>query len=184
MISSGAAVPLTGGASGTLTVIGYSAAVASTLQCGIGGFRTRIELSEPSLNDRMDDNEWYRNAVLALDAISLGGAGAAGMLTIRSVKLLKSQDLTTRQALDGLNRAQRARLTEEIVRLNHPRISNGMIKYLRRSGGYPRRYSNAQLKRATALRLKDALGAGLSFTGSAVGGVVRNVAVGIYEEID
>ncbi len=46
---------------------------------------------------------------------------------------------------------------------------------------YPKRYSNIQITEAMKLQVKDAIGATLSFTGSAVSGVVNSIAVGIYE---
>ena len=52
-----------------------------------------------------------------------------------------------------------------------------------RANAYPKRYSNIQITEALKLQLKDALGATLSFTGSATSGVVKSLAIGIYEGV-
>ena len=181
VFGSGASVPITGGGSALLTTLGITAATASSLQCLNSAYRTRNEISSPSVNDQLEGEDWYVNATVALDFISLGGAAAAGALTIKSIKMLSSQGLTVREALRGLNRTQRRRLTEEIIRLNQPGASNRMVKYLQHSGLYPKRFTNTELQRATILQIKDAVGGVFSFTGSAVNGVVRNLAVGVYE---
>lgn len=132
----------------------------------------------------MDREEWYATATTSLDVISLAGAGAAGFMTMRMVNTLQAQGLTTRKALEGLSRPQRTRLTEEIIRINHPTASRRMIAYLRSTGAFPKRYSRPQITEATQRQLKDAFGAFLSSTGSATGGTVRNIAVGVYQEVN
>ena len=184
IVGSAGAIPLTGGASTALTVLSYSAFAASALQCGNGVVRTGLEVVNPTFKERLDSEEWYSVATTSLDLISLAGAGAAGFATIRMVSTLRAQGLTVRKALEGLSRPQRARLTEEIVRINHPTASRKMILFLQRTGAFPKRYSRAQISKATQLQLKDAMGALLGFTGSSTSGTVRNIAVAIYEEVD
>lgn len=174
-------IPLSGGTSSALTALSYSAAAASSAQCWNGAIRTMNEAYFPANNDWLDSQEWYRATVFALDLISVGGAVGSGLATARSVKLLQQQGVSVREALGGLTRAQRKRLTTEIIRSNHPTASNAMIKAMRRAGHYPKRLTAEQLQKATILKIKDSVGATLSFTGSATSGAVRNLAVGIYE---
>ena len=72
---------------------------------------------------------------------------------------------------------------EEIIMVNHPGISNGALKAMVRGKLYPKRYSNIPITEALKLQLKDALGATLSFTGSATSSVAKSLAIGIYEGI-
>lgn len=182
VIGSGAAIPLTGGASSAVTYLGYAAAAATTAQCVDGAYRVFNEANNPAQNDALDSNEWYVQTKKALDVISLLGVAASASATIKTVLVLKKEtDIT--KVLQGLSRAERRRLTEEIIRLNNPNISNQALKALIRSGAYPSRYSNSQISQAVILQLKDSIAALLSFTGSAMGGEVNSVAVGIYEEI-
>ena len=180
--TSGIAIPFSGGASSVFTVMTYSAATASSLQCGNAVMRTRNEIYEPSENDKLDSEEWYRHATLALDVISLGGATAAGLLSIRGIKLLRSSGVTTKQALQGLNRQQRKRLSREIARSNAPGISNGTLKFMERAGRVSKRFSNEAIQATTLRQIKDALGASMSFGGSAVGGGINKMAIAVSRE--
>lgn len=184
IIGSAGAIPLTGGASTALMVIFYSAFAASAIQCGNGIVRTGLEEINPAFKDQLDREEWYTAATTSLDVISLAGAGAAGFVTIRMVSTLKAQGITVRKALEGLSRPQRARLTEEIVRMNHPTASRKMLNYLRKSGAVPKRYSSSQITQATQRQIKDAFGGLLSFTGSSTSGTARSIAIGIYSEVN
>ncbi|MGD8940891.1 MAG: hypothetical protein PVJ72_16010 [Gammaproteobacteria bacterium] len=184
IVGASAAVPVSGGASTAVVVLTYSAAIASTAQCANSILRTGGEIVEPSLNDWLDSQEWYTNTTTALDIISVAGAAGAGFATIKTaitVRAATGQSFLT--VLKGMSRAERKRLTEEIIRVNHPGISNGALKAMVRSRLYPKRYSNIQITEALKLQMKDALGATLSFTGSATSGVVKSLAIGIYEGI-
>ncbi len=74
VVGSAATVPLTGGASPAVTVLGYTAATATTLQCLNGATRSALEYDSPEILDALDSNEWYANAQAAVDWISLAGA--------------------------------------------------------------------------------------------------------------
>jgi len=182
IVGASAAVPVSGGASTAVVVLTYSAAAASTAQCVNSVGRSVLEATAPSVNDWLDSQEWYTNASTALDVISVAGAVGSGFATIKTVFTVRAATgQTFMSVLKGLSRTQRKRLTEEIIRVNHPGISNGALKAMVRSNMYPKRYSNIQITEALTLKLKDALGATLSFTGSATSGVVKSLAVGIFE---
>lgn len=185
VFGSAGAIPLTGGMSTAVTVLGYSAAAASTAQCLNGVGRIALEVAAPSQKDYLDSQEWYQSASTALDVISLAGAGAAGAATLRSLKILKSASAkSSTELLKGLSRAERKRLTEEIIRANHPQVSGKMLKSMIAAGMYPKRFANSQITYALGLQLKDALGASLSFLGSASSGSVRALAVGVYSQVE
>ncbi|WDD99823.1 hypothetical protein [Thalassomonas actiniarum] len=184
VLGSGAAIPLTGGASGAVTYLAVAASAASTIQCGNGLYRAWNEVKDTEKNDFLDSQEWYQHTTFALDLISLGGAIAAGAATLKAVKLLQANSGKTAEAiLKGLTRAEKKRLTQDIVRLNHPGISNKLLKGLVRSGHFPKRYTGIQINHALRLQLKDAIGASMSFAGSALSGTVNSLAVGIHEEL-
>ena len=184
VFGSGAAVPITGGTSAAITYLGIAAATASTVQCVNGGYRTAKEYSDPEGLDALDSQEWYANMSTALDVISLAGAAAAGAATIRMVHTLRrTTGKSTRDVLNGLSRQERKRLTDEVNRLNHPGTSAARLRELTRSGALPKRYGNAQLSHSIQLQLKDAIGATLSFAGSALTGTIKTLAIGFYEEL-
>lgn len=85
--------------------------------------------------------------------------------------------------LKGLSRAERKRLTQDIIRLNHPGLSNKLLKGLVKAGHFPKRYSGMRITQSLTLQLKDAIGASMSFSGSALSGSANSLAVGIYEEL-
>lgn len=182
VLGSGAAIPITGGTSSAVTYLGYAAASASTLQCANGVVRSS---SSSETLDYLDSKDWYNTASTALDIISLGGAAAAGATTIKMVQTLRATtSKSVIEILKGLSRAERKRLTMEIHRLNHPGISQSMLKVVTNSGQLTKRYSSQAIVNAVSLNLKDAIGASLSITGSGYGGTIKNLAVGIYEVLD
>ena len=181
VIGSTTSIPLTGGTSTPITILSYSAATASSIQCINGVVRTGNEIAYPQGNDWLDSQDWYQTAVFALDLISVGGAAGSGLMTVRRMKLLRSQGVSVQQALRGLGRPERKRLTTEIIRSNHPTASNAMIKAMQRAGKYPKRLTSEQVKKATLLQIKESVGATFSFAGSGTSGIVRNIAIGIYE---
>ncbi|MFT5808865.1 MAG: hypothetical protein ACI9LG_003192 [Moritella dasanensis] len=183
VFGSGSIIPLTAGASAAVTYIGYAAATASTLQCFIGLGRTAAEIKIPDKLDWLDSQEWYQETSKALDLVSLGGAIVSGAITIKMVQRLAITGKSIPHILKGLTRQQKANLTKEIYRQNIPGISNKIYKQLIRNGQVKRRYSQTQISDAILIQLKDALGASLSFTGSAMAGNVNTLAVGLYEEL-
>jgi len=62
-------------------------------------------------------------------------------------------------------------------------MSAKMLKLKQLSGEATKRFAPAQVKHATVTQIQDALGAAIGFTGSAISGNVRTVAVGLYEEM-
>jgi len=179
VIGSGAAIPLSGGTSTAITYLAVAASTASTAQCLNGIARTTIEAVAPKYNDYLDSKEWYKDITLALDVISLAGAA-----TLKTVKVLSANsNKSIPSILTGLSRAERKRLTQDVIRLNTPGISNKLLKSMVKSGHFPSRYSNLEITRALTLQLKDAIGASMSFAGSGLSGTVNSLAVGIYEEL-
>ena len=185
VLGSSAAIPITGGTSTAITYLAVAASSASTLQCLNGGYRVYNERTNPGQNDMLDSQEWYQNTTVALDVISIAGAAAAGAATLKAMKLLMANSgKSTLSILKGLSRAERKRLTQEIIRLNNPAVSNKILKSMVKNGHYPKRFSGLKITQSLQLQLKDAVGASMSFAGSALSGNVNSLAVGIYEELD
>ncbi|BEU04564.1 hypothetical protein OAG1_33640 [Agarivorans sp. OAG1] len=184
VIGSGSAIPLTGGVSSVITYTAVAAASASSVQCGNSLYRTFNEIQQPEVNDQLDSQKWYTVTSSALDIISLAGAATAGVASIKAFKLMQATSgKPTLELLNGLTRAERARLTKEIIRLNHPGVSNAVLKTMVRNGVYPKRYAGVQITNALKLQLKDAVGASMSFSGSALSGTVKGLAIGIHQEL-
>lgn len=186
VFSSAAAIPVSGGASSAITYLSLGAALASTAQCANGLYRSKEEYQGNGAHlDALDSQEWYQNVSSALDIISIAGAGAAFASAIKSIKLFKaSTGRSYADILKGLSRAEKRRLTLEVIRVNNPGVSNHVLKRMIRNGQYPKRYTSSGIRNTYALQVKDAVGASLSFTGSALSGTIGNIAVGIWEEID
>jgi hypothetical protein len=189
---SSAAIPVSGGTSTAITVLAYSAATASSLQCANSGYRlfNESDLGDNSVNAWLDSQDWYVHTTTALDIISVvGGVSSAGA-TLKTVINLRKAGTPMKEVLKGLSRQERKRLTEEIIRAHNPGISNKVLKALVAAGKYPKRYSKLEVSSSVRLQLKDAIAATLSFSGSATGGIVRNperimdFIVGIYNEIE
>ena len=184
VILGGAALtPFTFGATGVVAAIGYSSAIASSVQCVIGARRTYNEMTDPARNDALDSEPWYQAVMAGLDAASLLGAGNAAMSTVRFVSMLKkTTGKNTHQVLKGLSRQERVKLTKELLSINHPEISRKMIKLKQMAGELPKRYTSAEIKRGTVVQMVDAVGAISSITGSVRSGNTRTIALGLYEQ--
>lgn len=184
VILGGAALsPFTFGATGVVAAIGYSSAIASSVQCVSGARRTYNEMTDPARNDALDSEQWYQAVTAGLDAASLLGAGNTAMSTVRFVSMLKkTTGRNTHQVLKGLNRQERSKLTRELLSINHPEISRKMIRLRQAAGELPKRYTSAEIKRGTVVQMVDALGAISSIAGSVRSGNMRTIAVGLYEE--
>ncbi len=189
---SSAAIPVSGGASTAITILAYSAATASSFQCTNSAYRlyNESDLGDPKKIQWLDSQDWYIHTSTALDAISLAGGITSAGATIKTILRLKAAGTPFRESLKGLDRQSRKRLTEEIIRANNPNISNKTLKALVAAGKYPKRFSNIEISNALRLQLKDAIGAALSFTGSASSGIVRHpnrlpkFITGIVEEFE
>ncbi|MDO6775794.1 hypothetical protein Q4591_10530 [Shewanella sp. 3_MG-2023] len=183
ILGSATAIPLTGGTSSAITYLAIGATAASSMQCVNGAYRTVNEITEPSKNDSLDSLEWYQAASNIIDLVSIAGAGAAAAVTVKSIKLMQAQTgKSTYAMLKGLSRPEQRRLSAELLRLNVTGGSNTVLKSMLRKGAV-RRYSNKHITASFRLQLTDAIGASLSFTGSALSGNIRNLAIGIYEEV-
>ncbi|MEX0730699.1 MAG: hypothetical protein WED00_09855 [Aquisalimonadaceae bacterium] len=184
VVSSGTiAIPFSGGASAAVTVIGISAASASTIQCVNSVGRIAAEFIDPNINDHLDNQTWYTNTAKALDFVSLTGAGTSALTTVRMVKMTKAA--SSRSMIDilrGLTRAERTRLTKELIRIQNPRISNSMLKAVQRGGRVPKRLTAPQVRRATITQVRDALSSAFAFAGSTTSGTVSSFGIGVYEE--
>lgn len=179
-----AATPISGGTSTFLTVLTYGAATASTAQCFNSSVRIYNETTQPEANDWLDSKEWYTTTATVLDVVSLAGAvGATGAAVKAALATRRATGKTMVEVLKGLNRAERRRLTEEIIRVQNPGISNKFLKYFVRSGTYPRRFTQLHISNYMKNQLQGALAAALSYGGSASGGLVRRFAVAVIEEV-
>lgn len=90
IFSSGVLVPFSGGTSTALTVLAYSATLASGAQCANGGYRTyKLYTSGTEQLDWLDSQEWYVYSGLALDTISVAGGAGASYTSIKTVMTLR-----------------------------------------------------------------------------------------------
>ncbi|MFB3304665.1 NAD synthetase [Pseudomonas sp. AMR01] len=182
-VSGTAAIPFTAGASSFIAAVGYISATASLAQCVIGGYRVYNELYAPMNNDLLDSKPWFQHATAALDAAALVGAGSSLLATIRLVKVTKtSTGKSSLQVLKGLTRQERAKLTKELLSIQHPQLASKMLKLRQLAGDLPKRLTPTQLRHATLTQIKDVVGASMTVMGSSMSGNIHTIAVGLYEE--
>lgn len=182
---SAGAAPVTGGTSVFLTYLSIGAATASSIQCVNAVARVGAEFWAPEQLDILDKELWYQRTNTVLDGISLVGAAASTAVTLRmALRLRTATGKTMITVLKGLSRQERRALAEEVVRIENPGISNQELKALVRAGLYPKRFTGLQVSQAVRNQLKDALGAAITFTGSATSGLVRQFAVGLARSVD
>lgn len=187
-----AAIPISGGASTAVAILGYGAATASSIQCVNSFVRMTNESQYGSteVNRWLDSQEWYSHTMTALDVVSVAGGVASAGATLKMVLQLQKAGTPISAVLKGLSRQQRKQLTEEIIRGQNPGISNKALKALVAAGMYPKRFGKWELSSTVRMQLKDAVGATLSFIGSATGGVVRDpkrvpdMAIAVFEEFE
>ncbi|MFK5947349.1 MAG: hypothetical protein QM500_01100 [Methylococcales bacterium] len=122
--------------------------------------------------------------------MSIAGGVASASATLKTVLNLRNTGTPIKKALEGLSRQERKRLTEELIRHSNPKISNKALKALVAAGKYPKRFTSFEISQSIRLQLKDAIGATLSFTGSATSGIIRDPSrikqfvVGVLEEFE
>ncbi|WNW13137.1 NAD synthetase [Pseudomonas sp. DTU_2021_1001937_2_SI_NGA_ILE_001] len=177
-------VPFTAGASTVVAYVGYAAAAATAMQCVNGIARVSMEIFNPDLKDWLDSNDWYQEVSIILDAISLLGVAVTAMATVKLVVVIRSSTgKSLLEALKGLTRQERAKLTQELLRIQDPRLTTKLLKLKRLAGELPRRVSALQLRRDILNQISDLFGAGLALTGSSTAGSLRALAIGVYSEV-
>lgn len=181
VVGSAGAAPVTGGASTFVTYLAGGAAVANSVQCVNSMVRVSFEVWAPENNDWLDTKEWYTTTANVLDAISLTGAGTSAAATVRMVLALRrTTGKPLVDVLKGLSRQERKRIAEEAIRIDNPGISNQALKTMVNLGKYPKRYTDLQISHSVRLQLKEAIEAAISFSGSAVSGLVRQAGAAAY----
>ncbi|WP_138586920.1 hypothetical protein [Pseudoalteromonas sp. S558] len=183
-VASGVATPISLGAATAISVLSFSAASATTLQCGNGLMRSGAEKFAPELNDWLDSEDWYVNTTKALDYISIAGATAASAAAIRTIKLASINGISFRELLANKSRQERARITREIIRMKVPKISNKMLKKMVKNKTYPKKFNSLQINNELRTRLRDSVAAALAFTGSAYNGEIKGIAIGVFESLE
>jgi hypothetical protein len=180
-----AAAPFSAGTSLALSYVALAGTAASGVQCLNSLWRTYNEFVNPAENDYYDSLGWYQAMTVALDGISLVGAGSTTFATVKTIMAIKHS--TGREVTDVLrhmSRQERAKLTSEVLRLKNPRHPSAMVRLKQLSGQLPRRFSNSQIRLSIMTQIQDQIGATLAVTGSTLSGNVNHVIVALYEEFD
>lgn len=172
----GAAVPMTAGGSGVIAAISLSGALATGAQCMIGAGRLlAINNDHGSDVAWLDSQDWYIATSTVLDVISLAAAGTALKGTLETYKLMKaassSKVITWFQSL---SRAERKRITEEIIKAQNPGISSSGVKAAIRAGVYPKRFPSESLQKSLQRELVNAVTNASAFVGGSLTGTIRN----------
>ncbi|TFY90695.1 NAD synthetase [Pseudomonas nabeulensis] len=177
-------MPFTAGTSVVITFIGNAALAASITQCLIGLGRTGAEAFAPHYLDQLDNDAWYQAVSATLDAISLLGVATSALSIIKTVNTAtKVTGKPLRQVLKGLNRQERAKLNDELLRLQDPRLTVKLLKVKQASRALPKRISAIEMQMATVNHIREAVAATLGFASSSMPGNIKTLAIGIYEEV-
>ncbi|CRM75846.1 MULTISPECIES: NAD synthetase [Pseudomonas] len=178
-----ALMPFTGGASVVVSFIGTAAAVAGLFQCAAGVYRTVNEVWDPQMNDYLDSNAWYEGMMAALDAVSLLGVASSAVTTVKVINLSKrATGKPLREVLRGLSRQERAKLTNELLRIQDPRLTPKLLKLKQAARNAPKRIPATKIKPIIATHRNDAIAAALGLASSGMSGNTKTLAIGIYEE--
>ena len=184
-ITSGVAlIPFTAGVSVVISFIGKAALVASGAQCFIGLGRAGAEVLVPRDLDKLNNEAWFQAVAALLDAIALLGVATSALTvtkTVNTTRKVTGKSFT--QVLRGLNRQERVKLNNELLRLQDPRLIPKMLKIKQANKVLPKRISATKMRQATANHIQETLAAALGLTGSAISGNVKTLAIGIYEEV-
>ena len=184
-ITSGVAlIPFTAGVSVVISFIGKAALVASGAQCFIGLGRAGAEVLVPRDLDKLNNEAWFQAVAALLDAIALLGVATSALTvtkTVNTTRKVTGKSFT--QVLRGLNRQERVKLNNELLRLQEPRLIPKMLKIKQANKVLPKRISATKMRQATANHIQETLAAALGLTGSAISGNVKTLAIGIYEEV-
>ncbi|MCI0507324.1 MAG: hypothetical protein L0Z73_14605 [Gammaproteobacteria bacterium] len=175
-------MPFSGGTTAVLVFLGRAATVASGSQCISGIYRTiKIKQGDTSTVDWLDSQEWYLYMTLSLDAISVAGGAAAMTTSIKTALALKKAAPTKSifEILKSMGRQERKRLSEDMVRLNLPGISNKALKAMVRSGSIPKRFSQVQITQSMRTQIIDLFGAGASMIGSGLNGIINKTGTSV-----
>jgi predicted protein tyrosine phosphatase len=185
VVTSGIAlIPFTAGVSVVITFIGQAAMAASVNQCFIGIGRTSAELIAPQALDRLDDEAWYQAAIAVLDGVALVGIGASAFTAVKAINFsTRITGKSLREVLRGLTRQERAKLNDELLKINDPRLTTKLLKLKQAAGTATKRISPTHMQRATMNYIRDAMAGASGITSSAMSGNVRTLAIGIYEEL-
>ncbi|PHN32290.1 NAD synthetase [Pseudomonas sp. ICMP 561] len=176
-------IPFSAGASIVVAYIGLAAGLATTAQCFNGAYKTHLEVRDPLYKDDLNSQAWYEAAQYVLDAVSLVGVAVTTGVTFKLIGLTKSSTgRSTRQALSSLNRQERRNLTKELLLIKDPRITPKLLKLRQAAGELPKRFTPVQIKHSTNIQIADCLSTIPDMVGSMMSGILRAVAVGIYQE--
>lgn len=171
-----AAIPMTAGTSLFVSAIINTGTVATVAQCLIGAGRL-ITISRGGEENIawLDSQDWYLATSTALDVLSLAGAGVGLARALKIWQTMKkASSAEAMNWLKGLDRAERKRLTYEIIRNKNPGISNSGIKALIEMGSYPNRFPSEALQRTLQMELLRLLESSAAYVGSSISGTIRN----------
>ncbi|MFY1666430.1 NAD synthetase [Pseudomonas sp. Pseu.R1] len=176
-------IPFSAGASTVVAYMGLAAALATTAQCFNGMYRTHLEVHNPLRKDELDTEEWYKETLFVLDAISLAGVAVTWGTTFKLLGVLKSSTgRGTMQSLKTLNSHQRKALTRELLLIKDPRITPKLMKLRQAAGELPKRFTPVQFRNSTRIQIADCVSTIPDVVGSSISGILNTVAVALYQE--
>ncbi|VAW54454.1 hypothetical protein MNBD_GAMMA07-160 [hydrothermal vent metagenome] len=192
-----ATAPISGSTSLLLTATAGPASAATGLQCFNSVYRLINESNvgnNPQMNLWLDSQDWYSQASLALDGLSLLGAAGVGRGLLQTVQISRKAGTSIPQILKGLNNKKRLNLTIEILKTQNPTLRMPQIHALILARKLPKNYSALALNYTLRTQLINAVGASLSLAGSARSGLLNkagNVSIegasyiiNVIEEMD
>lgn len=178
IIFASSAIPLTAGVSGIPAVLLSAGSAATALQCANGVMRIMVlQKGSNETLEWLDSQGWYQATITLLDIISIASASVAlkqSILLYKSMKKVSS--IKVHNWLKTMPRADRKRLTEEIIRNRNPGISNRGIKSAIQAGLYPKRYPTEVLQISLNKELAQMFINSSSFIASATEGTLRHLA--------
>jgi hypothetical protein len=174
---------MTAGSSLTVTVLSWSALVASSTQCALGTWRVFNEWFDPDQNDELDSNWWYRITSDTLDAVAVaGGLACLGQAAQAALRLSRTSGRPLGQILRGMTRPKRKRLAKDLAHYAGEASTRRQFIRLARQGAVRSIFSRQEVNKAVINQLLNSVSSGLTLGGSGAYGVFCQITVHLVEE--
>jgi hypothetical protein len=166
-----------------ITALTWAGAVATAAQCGIATGRVINELFDPQANQILDGQAWVERTSQVLDVVSLaGGAASLGQAAQAAIRLSRTSGRPLRQVVQGMNRAERRRLAQDVARYTGQAQTRRQFIRMARQGRVPSIFSQQQVTAAVREQMFSVISTALGAAESGRTGTLREVVIFVVED--
>lgn len=184
------------GAATPLAVISTLGTYATAAQCLNGALRlVDIYTNEGKGVKWVDSKEWYNATTMALDMISLAGAGRDLYVAVKTYRVFKKTSSFARVSMNNwlskLSDKQRVTISREIIKHFNPGVTEKQISMWLTANKYPKMIDSEKAILELNQQINNAIMASMAFSGSAIGGILsrdnlsktREYAIGVLQSV-